>query len=117
MSTIRMIFHPINGVRQRPNFPATDQHPLATRHDFDHPTLGPLCVDALDGPPTQAEIDALLLPTPDVKAAMVIDSIDRLQFRLLFNMENRVRALEGQVALTVPQYRQKVIDLWKQLNP
>lgn len=117
MSTIRTVYFPVNGVRQRPNFPATDQHPLAVRYDFDHPTLGPLCVDALGAAPVQAEIDAVILPTQDFVAATYADSVDKVQFRLAFNIENRVRALEGKAAVTMAVYRQAVIDLWKQLNP
>lgn len=59
MSTIRTIYLPnADGSRQNPGFPATAQHPLAVRYPFDHPTLGALNVDAINGPPIQAEIDA-----------------------------------------------------------
>jgi len=65
VSTIRTIYHPNpDGSRRDPGFPATDQHPQAARYPFDHPTFGLLNVDAIDGPPTQAEIDALLNPPP-----------------------------------------------------
>jgi hypothetical protein len=136
VSTIRTIYYPVNGVRQRPSFPATDQHPLAARHDFDHPALGPLCIDALDGPPTQAEIDARELPSQDTRAALFVDSVDRLQFDVLFAQENNIRELRqamrtlcaainqptpftaaqaGQI--DKPTFRQALINRWKALNP
>lgn len=53
----------------------------------------------------------------DTKAQAFADAVDKVQFRLLFNLENRVRALEGKLALTAAQYRQAVIDQWKLVNP
>jgi hypothetical protein len=51
------------------------------------------------------------------KAAVAIEGMDRLQFEHLFNLENRVRVLEGKSQVTRAQYRQALIDLWKLLNP
>lgn len=59
----------------------------------------------------------IIVLSADEKAAVYADSIEKVQFRLLFNMENRIRALEGKAAITLAVYRQAVIDLWKQLNP
>lgn len=56
MSTIRIIY------TEEPKFPATDQHPDAQRFK-----VGDVWVDALDGRPTQAEIDAVLMPAPSGK--------------------------------------------------
>lgn len=53
MSTIRCIY------KCEPTFPATDQHPDAVRYK-----VGAVWVDALDGEPTQQEIDAVLNPAP-----------------------------------------------------
>lgn len=65
MSTICMIYHPNDdGTRRTPKFPAADQHPLAVRYPFDHPTKGLLNVDAIGGEPTLSEIDALLSDAP-----------------------------------------------------
>lgn len=44
-----------------PNFPATDQHPDAVRHH-----VGSVWVDAVGGPPTEAELQAVLNPPPAV---------------------------------------------------
>jgi hypothetical protein len=55
--------------------------------------------------------------TQDKRAMRAIDGIDRLQFRRLFNLENRVRTLEGRVLITALAYRQDLIDEWKTLNP
>jgi len=46
---------------QEPKFPATDQHPDAVRYK-----IGSLWVDAMGGKPTQAEVDAILNPSPVV---------------------------------------------------
>lgn len=53
MSTIKAI------CTEAPNFPATDRHADAVRY-----RVGKYIVDALDGEPTQQEIDAVLTPTP-----------------------------------------------------
>lgn len=49
MSTIRCIYD------KEPSFPATDQHPDAERY-----VVGAKVVDAIGGPPSQAEIDVVL---------------------------------------------------------
>lgn len=49
-------------------------------------------------------------------AIKAIDGIDLLQFAHLFNIENRVRALESKAAVTKVQYRDALIALWKSLN-
>lgn len=51
--------------------------------------------------------------TPDARAARAIDSMDRLQFEHLFELENRVRVLEGKAAVTIAQYRNVLIARWK----
>lgn len=55
--------------------------------------------------------------TQDIRAAIAIDAIDRLQFEHLFDLENRTRALELKVAITRAQYRDALITRWKTLNP
>lgn len=55
--------------------------------------------------------------TQDKRAARAIDSIDRLQFEHLFDLENRTRILELKTPITKAQYRQALIDKWKTLNP
>jgi hypothetical protein len=57
------------------------------------------------------------IPTKDDLAAAASDAIDRLQFDVLFNQENRIRALEGKAAITRAQYRDALIARWKVLNP
>jgi hypothetical protein len=106
MSTIRCIY------TSEPKFPATDQHPDAVRYQ-----VGNLFVDAVGGQPTQAEIDALVSPSQDTRAGLAIDAVDRLQFEIAFDMENRMRAREGLSAVTKSQYRTALINRWKQLNP
>lgn len=54
MSTIRTIYS------AEPSFPATDQHPDAVRY-----RVGDYWVDAIDGEPTQDEIDAILNPAQE----------------------------------------------------
>lgn len=53
----------------------------------------------------------------DAKAQAWADVTDKVQFRLLFQYNNRLRALEGKVAQTPAQFRQDVIDLYKLVNP
>lgn len=57
------------------------------------------------------------MPTKDDLAAAASDAIDRLQFDVLFNVENRIRALESKAAITRAQYRDALIARWKVLNP
>ena len=54
--------------------------------------------------------------TSDDLAVSAIDALDRLQFTHLFDLENRVRALEAKAPITVAVYRQALIDKWKTLN-
>lgn len=56
-------------------------------------------------------------PTQDQRAQSATDGIDKFMFTILFNMENRVRTLEGKAQITRPTYRQALVDLWKTLNP
>lgn len=61
MSTIRVIYE------QAPNFPATDQHPDAQRYTVTVVRGGvakDYIVDAIGGPPTPAQVLAVLDPTP-----------------------------------------------------
>lgn len=69
--------------------------------------------------PTQAELDAAFatMSSQDGRAGNFIDSIDRLQFEVAFDMENRMRLREGNVAINRTQYRNALIARWKQLNP
>jgi hypothetical protein len=53
---------------------------------------------------------------PDVVAPIRVDAIDRLQFEVMFDMENRMRAREGLAAITRAQYRTALINRWKALN-
>jgi hypothetical protein len=55
--------------------------------------------------------------TLDKRAARAIDNIDRLQFEHLFDLENRTRVLELKAPITRAQYRQALINRWKELNP
>jgi len=71
MSTIRTIYHPVNGAAKAPTFPATDQHPDAVRY-----LVGNYYVDAIGGAPTQAEVDAVLqasVPAARTKAEIQAD--------------------------------------------
>lgn len=66
-----------------------------------------------------AEFAALLLalrPSTDELAALHIDSVDRLQFAVMFDMENRMRARESQPTITQAQYRTALINRWKAIN-
>lgn len=70
-------------------------------------------------------------PTQDVRAALSIDSVDRLQFDVLFQHENHIRALRALINTIIPgsftlaqasqitraQFRDALIDRWKALNP
>lgn len=62
MSTIRCIYS------EEPNFPATDNHPDAVRY-----VINGAWIDAIDGEPTQEEVDAVL-NTPIVKQ-LTIDAL------------------------------------------
>jgi hypothetical protein len=57
MSTIRIVYQD-----EPPEFPATDQHSLAIRYGPMTVNGKTVYVDALDGPPTEAEILAVLNP-------------------------------------------------------
>lgn len=50
------------------------------------------------------------------QAAENIDRMDRLQFEHLFELENRTRVLELKTPVTRLQYRQALINRWKELN-
>lgn len=63
-----------------------------------------------------AEADALAA-WPDKRAAAAIDAKDRLLFEINFDQENRLRALEGKVVITMAQYLDALIARWKALNP
>lgn len=106
MSSIRCIY------TYEPAFPAIDQHPDAVRYK-----VGALWIDALGGQPTQAEIDAILSPTADDKGALAVDGIDRLQFEIAFDMENRMRVREGLQTISKSTYRTALINRWKALTP
>jgi hypothetical protein len=60
MSIIRVVYE------KNPDFPATDQHPEAVRYQ-----VGQRFVDAINGAPTQEEVDAFLAPpVPTLTAAV-----------------------------------------------
>lgn len=46
-----------------------------------------------------------------------VDGMDRLQFEHLYELENRMRALEGKAQIKLEQYRTALINRWKTLNP
>jgi hypothetical protein len=54
--------------------------------------------------------------TLDMRAARAIDTMDRLQFEHLFDLENRTRVVEARPQITRVQYRTALIDRWKALN-
>lgn len=74
MTIIRVVYE------APPDFPASDQHPAAQRHQ-----VGKYWVDAVGGAPTQAEVDAFLTPPPPPKS-----DVDLLK--------ERVATLEAQVS-------------------
>lgn len=55
--------------------------------------------------------------TPDAEGARAVDAIDRLDFEVDFDQENRIRALELKAPITRSQYRDALIARWKVLNP
>lgn len=57
MSTIRCVYHPVNGKATEPDWPATAQHPDAVRY-----LVGLYYVDAIGGKPTAQDVDAVLNP-------------------------------------------------------
>lgn len=73
---------------------------------------------------SQEEVDAAQLRTAaeaaynslDNRAIRAIDSTDRLQYEHLFELENRIRVLESRPTVTAAQYRQALINRWKELN-
>lgn len=62
---------------------------------------------------TQQQQDAAVR---DWRARGVVDATDRVAFEHLFDLENRTRVLESRPTITKQQYRQALIDRWKQLN-
>jgi len=61
--------------------------------------------------------DAVVAALRDQDAALAIDGMDRLQFEHLFDLENRMRAVEAQPQITRAQYRNALIAKWKTLHP
>lgn len=53
----------------------------------------------------------------DTQAQQAVDAEERLHFEMHFDIENRVRALEGKQPITRAVYRDALITRWKQLNP
>lgn len=106
MSTILAIY------AAEPKFPASEQQSGAERYQ-----IGTVWVDCLNGPPSQAEVDAMVTPPADTRAGLAVDSIDRLSFEVNFDQENRIRALEGKAPIARVQYRDALVTRWKQLNP
>ena len=53
--------------------------------------------------------------TEDQIAVYHVDRMDRLQFEVLFDQENRLRAQESKSAITRTQYRAALIAKWKTL--
>ncbi len=49
----------------------------------------------------------------DAKAVQKVDAIDRLQFEIAFDMENRMRVREGKATITRVQYRNALIAVYK----
>ena len=66
---------------------------------------GPTLVDgSMVNPPTQAEVDALTTAQLDAAQAEKSFSVEKLELRIAFNHENRIRALEGKAAITQAQF-------------
>ncbi len=69
--------------------------------------------------PTEFDIDAesvnYLAAKPDLDATADIerDRVNRTNFELNFDQENRIRVLEGAPAITKQQYKTAVVDLYK----
>lgn len=82
MSTIRIIY------TVEPNFPASDQHPDAVRYK-----VGDYIVDALDGEPTEKEVQTLL----SLEAAKPRDPIVELD-QLKAALEAKGEISEGDIA-------------------
>jgi hypothetical protein len=53
----------------------------------------------------------------DARAQREVDAQDRLRFEIAFDIENRVRVLEGRQEITRATYRDALVARWKQLNP
>lgn len=51
------------------------------------------------------------------QATLYAGSVDQVQFQLLFNHENRIRALELKPAITAAQFKQALINQWLANNP
>jgi hypothetical protein len=101
MSTILVVYD------AQPKFPATDQNPQATRHQ-----LGGRWWDVLNGPPTQAELDAFdaAVVAQNSEAKDVQDTI-AASLKIAFNHENRIRALESKPPVTRAQFLTAVRSL------
>lgn len=50
--------------------------------------------------PTEAEIEAAVIPTPNP-----VDAVDIVLLKIAFNHENRIRALEGKQAVSLAQFK------------
>lgn len=66
---------------------------------------GPAYAVAADGVTEIWAKRALTAAELDARKEARLDATDRLQFEVLFNLENRVRVLEGRAAVTRAQYR------------
>lgn len=83
-----------------PSFPATDQHPQATRVQ-----LGNKWVDSVGGTTTQAELDAFnAAVATQMQQGAEAQEVIQSSLKIAFNHENRIRALEGKAAVTRAQF-------------
>ncbi len=73
---------------------------------------------SMANPPSQAEVNALTTAQLDAaqadKAADKVDSMDVIIGKVLFNHENRIRALEGRAPITAQQFRTAIRALMAQ---
>lgn len=85
-------------------------------HDWALPADGlyaDLVWTGAEAKPTEAEIETLLTASEARIAAEIADApkeaamegLDRLALKVMFNHENRIRALEGKSAITAAQFR------------
>lgn len=72
----------------------------------DNDGQGPYLVDGtMQNPPTQAEVDALTTQQLDDAQQEKSLTLDLLIGKVLFNHENRIRALENKAPITAAQFR------------
>jgi hypothetical protein len=68
-------------------------------------------LDPVQSRPTETELTAEIARSAALPPPTLADKIDAATFKILFNHENRIRALEAKAAITVAQFKAALLTL------